>query len=158
MTATIDVANGQVLSVLREAFEGAAQWSYFTDPGPEGGLLGTLAKVSAEHASQPIAGTSIAAQAAHILFGLEQSAAWIRGERNLRDWNQSWQPSSVDEEGWTKLQEQLRNAYQELTQVIEQRGTAGLEEIGGAIGAVTHVAYHLGAIRQKIAFLRQHSA
>ena len=44
---SMEVVREQLLGVLREAFEGPAQWSYFADPGPEGGLFGTLARLSA---------------------------------------------------------------------------------------------------------------
>ena len=36
-------------------------------------------------------------------------------------------------------------------QTPETKATADARSIGGAIGAIAHVAYHLGAIQQKVA-------
>src|SRR5262245_19906310 len=92
-----DVVTGQLLAVLREAFEGAERWSYFTDHGPEAGLFGTLGRLSAAEASRVTGGTSVAAHVYHTLFGLEASAAWIRGDRTKRDWAESWRAKMVDD-------------------------------------------------------------
>jgi len=39
-------------------------------------------------------------------------------------------------------------------QTVEAHALAGEEAFGGALVAVAHIAYHLGAIRQKIAVVR----
>jgi hypothetical protein len=150
-----EIVIGQILAVLRESFDGAERWSYFTDHGAEAGLLGTLGKLSAAEASRPIGGSSIAAHAHHLAFGLEASAAWIRGDRTPRNWEESWRITSINDAGWSGLQDQLRDGFEVLRKAIELHGTTGAESIGGAIGAVAHVAYHLGAIRQKAALVRQ---
>ena len=147
----------QLLGVLREAFEGPAQrWSYFTDQGKDSGILGTLATIGAPDASR-LSGkssTSIAAQAYHVTFGLNTSAAWIRGDRTPRNWRESWRVTTVDEAAWVRLHEDLRRAYDDLCRAIESQGLSSEEAVGGAIGAIAHVAYHLGAIRQKLALMR----
>lgn len=149
-----DVVIGQLLAVLREAFEGAERWSYFTNHGPEGALFGTLARLSAAEASRTVGGTSIAAHAHHVAFGLNASSAWIRGDRTPPNWPESWRVSTVDDTGWAELQQRLRDGYRGLREAIESHGWSSLESYGGAVGAITHVAYHLGAIRQKVAFVR----
>lgn len=58
----------------------------------------------------------------------------------------------VDDAAWSRMQEQLRSEFKNLRQVIESYASSGVEAFGGAIAAVAHVAYHLGAIRQKVAF------
>lgn len=153
----IDVAVGQLVAVLREGFEGAEQWSYFTDHGTDAGLLGTLAKLSARQASEPRGGTSIVAHAHHTSFALDASAAWIRGDRSRRNWQESWSVKQLDEEGWKQLQEELRKRYEDLREAIEKEAATSPEAFGGAAGAVAHVAYHLGAIRQKVLFPGQSS-
>jgi hypothetical protein len=45
--------------------------------------------------------------------------------------------------------------YADLRATIEAHGADGVEAFGGAVGAVAHVAYHLGAIRQKVAHNRK---
>jgi hypothetical protein len=149
---SVDVMVDQLLAVLREAFEGSKQqWSYFTDGPADTALLGTLAKLSASQASQPIAGSSIAAHLHHVTFGLGASAGWISGDRSSRDWQESWRVKAVDEAAWSQLQQELRKGYKELQQAIESHGASSLEAAGGALGALAHIAYHLGAIRQKVA-------
>ncbi|MGH9399562.1 MAG: hypothetical protein ACRD00_04280 [Thermoanaerobaculia bacterium] len=152
---SLDAAIEQVVAVLAEALDGPKQsWSYFTDQGAEAGLFGTLARLSAADASRVWGGTTIAAHAHHIQFGLAASAAWIAGDRTSRDWQESWSVSTVDDAAWKRLREQLRGAYDDLRRAIESHASSGVEAMGGAVGAVAHAAYHLGAIRQKVVAAR----
>jgi hypothetical protein len=144
----------ELLAVLREAFEGAAGGSYFIDGGEGSGLLANLARLDAEAASREVGGTSIAAHAHHIAFSLEASTAWIRGERTPRRWRESWSVSAVDSAEWSRLQEGIRERYAGLLRAIEEFAATDADAAGGAIGVVAHAAYHLGAIRQKLASLR----
>jgi hypothetical protein len=152
---SMDAVRGQMLAVLKEAFEGPSQsWSYFTDHGVDGGLLGTLSGLNAARASRLWGGSSIAAHTHHAAFGLAASSAWIRGDRASRDWRESWQVSTVDDAAWAHLFEQLRHGYTDLRQAIESHAFSSVESVGGAVGAIAHAAYHLGAIRQKVAASR----
>jgi hypothetical protein len=153
--ATTNEVVDQLLAVLREAFEGPPEsWSYFTDNDPAAGLFGTLAPLSASDASRLHGGTSIAAHVHHILFSLEVSTAWLSGDRSRRNWQESWSVSEVDDAAWARMLEQLRSGYAELRQAFETHAGSDAETVGGAIAAVAHVAYHLGAIRQKLVFSR----
>src|SRR5262245_59470029 len=148
----------QLQAVLGEALEGPKKdWSYFTDSGRESGLLGTLDRLSATEASRVSGDTSIAAHAYHASFALDASAAWIRGDRSKYDWPQSWSVSTVDEPAWRRLREDLRGRYTSLRDSIEAHSRENLDAFGGAIGALAHAAYHLGAIRQKVAWSRASS-
>src|SRR5712671_2186598 len=104
----------QLIAVIKEAFEGAGNSSYFTDHGAAAGWLGTLDGMSAVEASRPIGGTSIAAHAHHMIFSLEASAAWIRGDQSRRKWADSWRVSEVDEAAWTRLRAELGSGYESL--------------------------------------------
>ena len=150
---TLAAAVEQVGAVLREAFDGAQMWSYFTDHGADAGLLGTLAKLSAADASRRAGGTSVAAHAHHVAFSLEASAAWVRGDRTKRHWPDSWLVSTVDAAAWADLQKRLRAGYDDLRRAIEDHAAGSVEAFGGAVGTVAHIAYHLGAIKQKVAGL-----
>jgi hypothetical protein len=151
---TMDVVVGQLLAVLKESFEGPQQTGYFTDEGAEGALIGTLKKLNAKQASQPVGGTSIAAHVYHTTFGMEASTAQINGDNTPRNWRDSWRVSTVDEATWKKMLEELRQMYKELSKAIETRASSNVEAFGEAVGAVAHVAYHLGAIRQKVSYSR----
>ena len=151
----LDEAIRQVVAVLREAIDGPPEsWSYFTDNRRDAGYDGTLATVTADEASRMISGTSIAAHTHHAAWAMRRSAAWIRGDRNRWDWSESWRLSTVGEDEWPELRELFRRSYDELREAIEANGLASDESFGGAVGAVAHAAYHLGAIRQKVARLR----
>lgn len=144
----------QLLAVLREGWEGpAGAWSYFLDRGPDAGLRNTLAKVSASDASREIGGNSIAAHAGHVLFSFDAFGAFIAGDRTRRDWNESWRVSTVDDAAWAKLQSELAARYEELLRAVETHAGTGTEAAGGSVGAVAHLAYHIGAIRQKVVLL-----
>lgn len=146
----------QLLAVLREGFEGPGpKVTYFLDGGPDAGLRKTLAQLSAEEASRPWAGNSVAAHAKHILFSFEAFGAFIAGDHSQRDWSESWSVSSVDDASWTKLQSDLAEGYEDLRRKIETHAETSVEATGGSVAAVTHLAYHIGAIRQKIAALRE---
>lgn len=148
---SMDAVIEQLLGVLDEAFAGPPEaWSYFTDNSPDAGLLGTLATLSAAEASRPWGGTTIAAHVNHILFGLAASSAWIRGDRDPRNWQESWRVRAVDDAAWSRMLEELRRAYEDLRQAIQTHSSSSVEAMGEAIGAIAHVGYHLGAIRQKI--------
>jgi len=141
----------QLLGVLREAFEGTRAWSYFTDDGPQGCLTGTLASLDARAASRAVGGSSIAAHVHHLVFALQASAGWVRGERVRHYWEQSWAVQTVDAAQWEKLRGDLQAGYKALAAAIRAHALDSAEALGGSIGAIAHAAYHLGAIRQKLA-------
>jgi hypothetical protein len=145
----------QVLTVLREAVEGpSGPTTYFIDKKPDAGLLGALGAVSAEQASRSWGDTSIAAHAHHIAFAMADSAAIIEGARTPPDWKESWSVSTVDDARWRDLVSRVRSQYDRLRRAVESRAASSGEVFGEAAGALAHIAYHLGAIRQKIAALR----
>jgi len=145
----------QVLNVLQEAVEGSSgAWTYFIDKRPDGGVLGALATLGATEASTAVAGSTIAAHAHHAGFAMNASAAAIQGDRTHPDWKASWRVTTVDDVAWTQLVEQFRRDYQRLRAAIETRAWSSEEAFGETLGAIAHIAYHLGSIRQKLAALR----
>lgn len=147
----------QLLGVLNEALDGPGHdWSYFSDPQPDAGLLGSIAHLTPAQASQPVGptGTSIAAHLHHLAFSLAASAAWIRGDHRTVNWSGSWQVHTVSPAEWTALQERTRAAGTELRQAIEHHALATEEAFGGSVGALAHAVYHLAAIRQKAVAVR----
>lgn len=144
-----------VLGVLDESIDPRdGRWSYFTDPGPDAGLLGSVRDLSAAEASVVVGGTSIAQHLHHVIFSMNASASWIRGERVSHDWEKSWGPPVVDDATWADLLQRVRDGHQPLRAAVMELAEADDEAIGAAVGAVAHLAYHLGAIRQKRAVVR----
>jgi hypothetical protein len=150
-----DLVTRQLLAVLRETLEGPAEgWSYFTDSRPDAALFGALATLSAAEASRPVAGTTIAAHAHHVAFGMADATRCIEGDQTPQDWAESWRITTVDEQAWRLLQERLRSEYARLRNAMASRGVSSEDALASAIGAIAHLAYHLGAIQQKRAALR----
>ncbi len=142
------------LTLLRETFEGPSGPStYFIDNNPKAGLFATIEALSAEEVSRPFGGggASIAGHVYHIGFHLDMSSAWLRRDREPRDWSRSWTITALDEQGWADLRSRLRQQFEELVRAIETEPAARDEELATTIGAIAHAAYHLGAIRQRIA-------
>lgn len=149
------VAVQQLLSVLREAVEGQwGTWTYFIDKRPDAGLLGALATVSAEEASRVWGDTTIAAHAHHAAFAMAASEAAIEGGQTPVDWKESWRVTAVDDAVWRELVARVDREYRRLRRATESRAASSGEAFGEAVGSIAHVAYHLGAIRQKIVGLQ----
>jgi MoxR-like ATPase len=140
-----------VLPILSEAFAGPAdpRSTHFVNNQPDCGLFGTLDGLTAEQASTPVeeGGATAAAQAEHVRFSLDVSVRWMRGEREKVDWPRSWDVREVDDDAWTALREQLRQAYDAFVVMVHQR-PMDAELLEGVVATVAHAAYHLGALRQ----------
>lgn len=146
----------QLLATLSEGFEGPGEqkFTYFLDKAPDAGLRNLLAGMTPEEASKTIGGNSVAAHAHHLLFSFEAFGGFIAGDRRKRDWDESWKVSTVDGGSWAKLQSDLESAYASLVRTIRENAEKSEPAAGGSVGAVAHLAYHIGAIRQKVVLLR----
>ena len=146
----------QLLAVLKETIEGPGEGgSFFLDKNT--GLLQTLETLGLNQlglerafASAAPGRPSIAAHVKHTSFHLRMICAWPRGDHARRDWPSSFVLENHDAATWTALLEELKFEYQDFQSVIREFATGGDEALGGAIGGIVHVAYHLGAIRQLI--------
>ena len=153
-TETETTVAAALQTLLRETFEGPSGPStYFIDNDPKAGLLAALDGLTPQEASAaPSAGgATIAGHAHHIAFHLETSSAWVRGDHADRDWKESWSVREVDAKAWERVRSDVRAKYRDLLRSIEERPNARSEDLATSIGAVAHAAYHLGAIRQRIA-------
>lgn len=142
----------QLKTLLREGIQGPQKdWSYFTDPNSKG-VLGTIEKLSSTSASK-ISGpndNTIAAHVWHLIFALRATSDWIQGDHSPKDWDESWRIQKVNDSEWAKIQSKLRQHYENFIRVIETVDLSKEEVLSGVIGTIAHVAYHLGAIRQKL--------
>jgi hypothetical protein len=143
------------LSMLTETLESPQQaWSAFLDQRT--GLFETLGSLPAERASTaPAPGlNTVCAHAEHTRFHLAATNAFLQGEGQKLDWAESWKVQGVDETQWRHLQSELRREYQVLRGFAGKQQTWDEQAVGGAIGLLAHVAYHLGALRQVVRFLQ----
>ena len=140
--------------MLVEAFEGPrGPWTYFTDASPGTGIFATLGGLSATQASQPggPGHSTVAGHIHHVSASLALSTRALSGEQASRDRGRSWTVTTVDDAGWAELQVQLRREYDSLFVAVESHAVWDEDALGVAIGAIAHAAYHLGAIRQRLA-------
>jgi len=155
MTATPAAVTVSVLiRMLREAFEGPpGPWTYFTDTSPGTGAFGTISGLSAIQASEPggPGRTTIAGHVNHLSSSLALSTLGLRGQPTSRDRARSWTVTTVDDRGWAELQARLRREYDSLVVAVETHAVWDEDALGAAFGAIAHTAYHLGAIRQRLA-------
>ena len=137
--------------LLDEAFDNVH--GYFLDKGTS--LFETLATISAEEASLPVGGkcATLAAQVKHMAFYLDVLVRNVRsGTFEPVDWGEIWRTTSgVSPAEWEVLKAGLRASYDRLRALIHDAPAWPSErEIGGAIAAIVHTAYHLGEIRQAL--------
>ena len=155
MTGTPPAVTVSLLTrMLREAFEGPpGPWTYFTDTSSGTGVFGTIGGLSAAVASRTggPGGTTIAGHVHHLSSSVALSTKGLRGEPTSRDRSRSWTVSVVDDAAWAALQTRLREEYDRLVVAVEMHARWDEDALGVAIGALAHTAYHLGAIRQRLA-------
>jgi hypothetical protein len=139
----------QVVELLRETFEGALPGEGTQYLDHDSGIRPTLSKLTAAQASKRVDGRpSIAAHARHMAFHLRVTSEWIRGDhkpprlaRELRAADRGRSGVGPDPEG---SRGGSRGAESYPRRALPER----FVEEGGGLGAVAHLAYHLGAIRQ----------
>jgi len=145
---------GLLTRMLREAFEGPpGPWTYFTDTAPGSGLFGTMDGLSAAQASR-VAGpghTTIAGHLQHLTSSVALARRGLLGESASRDRSRSWTVATVDDAEWAAVRARLRDEYHKLLVAVETHATWDEDAWGTAMGAIAHAAYHLGAVRQRLA-------
>lgn len=147
-----DALIDQVEELLRETFEGGrpGQGTQYLDH--DSGILPTVSRLSAEEASRRRDGRlSIASHLRHMEFHLRVAHEWISGDHSRRDWKASFLPQEVTQAQWPALLAALEHSRRDFLRVLRALPAGRLVEEGAGIGAIAHLAYHLGAIRQLLA-------
>lgn len=148
VTASI---NERFLERLSELLDGmpAGQPTWVTNGGPEGGINGSIADLSAEQASREVAGTTIAAHVEHERWALRLANDYFSGKEPTASWSESWTVKAVDEAAWHQLRSDLAaEGRQLLANVAGSHDWREPDAQNGAFATYGHLAYHLGAIRQ----------
>ena len=116
------------------------------------GLLRSLEQLSAEDASRSTnGGATIAAHAQHLRYGLSLMNRWAReGGNPFADaaWDEAWKIGAVHADQWNEIQRGLSDELKEWLKALASPREANDVELGGMVGSIAHLAYHLGAIRQ----------
>ncbi len=132
-----------------------AEVAFVTD-GREAGWLPTLRRLTADQAARPPAAgrPSVLAHSTHMRYHLANYLAHEQGERPVPDWAQSWLVPNIAESGWPAYVEGLRQEIDDLLAVLRAPAPWPEPRLSAAILLVTHLAYHLGALRQVVALVR----
>ena len=64
------------------------------------------------------------------------------------DWTASWRKNVVSDTEWHELRDELRREADAWAKTLSTPREVSDVEAGWLAGSVTHVAYHMGAIRQ----------
>ena len=145
----------ELTEIIRETFEGGlpGQGTQYLDH--TSGIYPTMDSLTAQQASYSWNGIpSIASHIRHMKFHLQVVVEWMQGKREKRDWLGSFKPYEVTEEEWQQLKaefEETRRAYLEQMSRLSEED---FQEDQGH-GAVAHLAYHLGSIRQLLHLVPQ---
>ncbi len=144
-----------VVRLLRELlFEPGPPGPWVIDGG-EPGLIGVLERLSAAEAlREPGPGRmSVAAHAAHVTYSLSLLNRWANGEPNpfaTADWAGSWQPGALDDASWQERLDALRSEATAWIEAVQRPREWDEIALTGTLASVSHVAYHLGAVKQLV--------
>lgn len=117
------------------------------------GLLPTLADLSPEEASLPVARgrPSLAAFVSHLTQVLQDAPRALKGDEGRDegqpDWSVAWSVTTVNDLGWTRMREGLSEAAELLDAALADQADLSAAQTRAVFTAVTHAAYHAGAIR-----------
>lgn len=154
LTQHDEVIQALLLDRLHEPFRECV----FTDAWPDSGYFGTIARLNHIEADRSVAGTSVAQQVSHAAFVMDTATALLQRDSvspSVKQWEASWQSDALDSLAWQRLQEELRGSYGRLRSAIQSHAVSDAEAFGTVVGTIAHVAYHLAAIKQKIAVLKE---
>lgn len=150
-----------LLTLFDEGYRGAAgAGTWYVDNDPECGLLGTLAGLDAEAASRPLTPgdpLTAASHADHVRFALSLANRASRGENPYptADWAASWSMRTVGPAEWKELVASLEREMADLRAYLATGKPLEDETFAtGVFGLVAHTAWHLGALRQALGFVR----
>jgi DinB superfamily len=147
------------LQFLEETF--GTHHGIYLDKGTS--FLETLDGVTAEAASErATAGTaSIAAHVKHVVFYMDVLERAIRGDEVGKvNWREIWENDQpVSRDAWIAQVAALRAEYAKVLRMLSDAAMWEREDALGEFMAIAvHSAYHLGAIRQALAVIRERAS
>jgi hypothetical protein len=159
MDATDTIFQRALSKLLVEIFDGPpGNEAYLLNPG-DPGLLRQLDAIDAGIASsRPMPGkTTIASHVDHVHYGFTLMNRWAAGEPNPfadADWDASWKRTTITDEQWRSLRDDLRRQAEKWRTTVASRTDWDDVSAAGALSSAAHTAYHLGAIRQILAAIK----
>lgn len=153
-----EVFRNTIKTMVKETFEGPpvpVTGSWFTETKPNSGIFGVMDELSPDGASAQVYGTTLAAHLDHVryhMWGINEIVK--NGEQPEMHWGKSWEIQSVDEQGWNRIRDGVRNEYAVLMQAIDEIEWTELLA-NEVLSSLAHSAYHLGALRQMMKALKE---
>ncbi len=140
----IEALNAVLLENFIEALNAKSGQAWFD------GLNPTLTQIDAITASKlPAPGrSSIAAHCEHLRYVLEMVNAWVKLEKPQPDWSLAWLTSSLDATQWEALKTAIQIECETLKTLIASSREWNPKLLNLLMSNTSHVAYHVGAIRQ----------
>jgi len=138
-------------TLFAELIDGASQSEAYMLNRGDAGLLRSLDKLSATAASKLTPnGSSIAAHVDHLRYGLSLMNRWAAGENpfDAADWSASWRKTRVSAAEWKQRREELAGEARRWLEALRTSREIGQTDLNSVVGSITHLAYHVGAIRQ----------
>lgn len=140
-----------IKSLFNETFLGPeGHYSWFAEATPNSGLFGTIESLTADEASVPVNGVTIAAHTDHTRYHVWANNQLLAGKTEDLDWSESWKIGAVTEDEWKQIVEGLHQEYTNLIGHIDKHDDLSSETANTLMGALAHAVYHLGAIRQMV--------
>ena len=145
-----------IITLFSEAYAGPpdARSTWFIDNEPDSGILGLIARISAQEASwssrKDDPGTTIASHVEHLRWSLANANGALQGKPYQGNWVESWNTLHADAARWDQLRADLRNEFEALKDNLGKQTELEGAYLLGIMALVPHAAYHLGTIRQLI--------
>lgn len=163
--STLPISNltQSIVELLTEAYVGpsdANSPTWFNDNDPDAGIFSQIRNLTADEASASAdttgnPGTTVASHIEHLRWSLANASGAMRGEPYQSNWKTSWSVTSVSEQSWVDLRQQLRHEFDTICDLIQKQDQLEGPFLNGLLALVPHAAYHLATIRQILERVRE---
>jgi hypothetical protein len=149
----LDALRRNLAFLLEETFASPARPGGNAYLDRQSGWEPTLAAISAEEASRPAhpGGTTIAGHVEHARLYLDALLRYADGRAERVDWDATWGVREVTPAVWEELRATFEETSARVIRAFEDRDTWDDHAVGAALAVLAHSAYHLGAVRQRLA-------
>jgi len=147
----------EFLYALDECFDGEGKdGGIFLEP-EDPGLFSMLGALSAQEASRPIAGRSIANHVYHLIFAIDVFIKRVGAYTSALqvNWETSWHERHLSESEWEDMKKELARVREDAASAARRALIDYIDYIDYAqhlrlvSGLLTHTVFHLGIIRVK---------
>lgn len=158
MTSDISLTAVAMQHLLRELIHGPSGFGNWLLDADSRGYAALTSLNGSEASARPTSPSdegrsSIAAHVRHTTYGLQLLNRWAAGEENpfaTADWKSTWEERELSDAEWSELLQRLTKEATTWIEAVAAPRTWDEISLTGAIASVAHLAYHLGAIQQRM--------